>query len=199
MPRAANPDLPRRILDEGEAIIEREGHSAINMRSLAKKVGVTATSIYHYFESKEGLMLQLKLRAAERLNSYIQPYEDEPDQDKILKVIGIGYIRFAQEHPMLYRFLFETSQGEIPIEEKDVPVLYHTYQVAKRAHVIKAERGEFTGRPDNAAMIGWTMLHGFCSLMLSGLLQSAEGLDAEQLKEMFLQFYTGGDKKGCDE
>ena len=177
-------------------MIEKDGHYAVNMRTLAKKVGVTATSIYHYFENKEELMLQLKLRAAEKLNSYIIPIENEPDPDTVLMKLGPGYIQFAQEHPRLYRFLFETSKGEIPFEEADKPVLYHTYLVARKANQIKAERGDFSGKPEEGAMVGWMMLHGFCSLMLSGLLQAAEGLELEQLKEMFLNFFNQADGKG---
>jgi hypothetical protein len=41
-------------------------------------------------------------------------------------------------------------------------------------------------------MMGWTMLHGFSSLLLSGSLQLAEGMDREELKELFLSFYSGG-------
>jgi len=71
--------------------------------------------------------------------------------------------------------------------------------VAKKVHERKAVNEDFSGKPDHAAMMGWMMLHGFCSLLISGLLQSAEGLDTEQLKEMFLHFYNQGDGKDCSE
>ena len=53
MTRRANPELPKKILTEAEKIIITSGHEAINMRNLAKRVGVSATAIYHYFENKE--------------------------------------------------------------------------------------------------------------------------------------------------
>jgi hypothetical protein len=36
------------------------------------------------------------------------------------------------------------------------------------------------------------MLHGFSSLLLSGGLQAAEGLQEEELKRIFLGFYCAG-------
>ena len=53
MTRAANIDLPKRIIAEATQMVGDSGYQAINMRRLANRVGVSATAIYHYFESKE--------------------------------------------------------------------------------------------------------------------------------------------------
>jgi hypothetical protein len=39
-------------------------------------------------------------------------------------------------------------------------------------------------------MMGWIVLHGFCSLMLSGLLPPAEGMSRETLQDLFMKFYA---------
>ena len=41
--------------------------------------------------------------------------------------------------------------------------------------------------PRYPAMVGWIMLHGFCSLMMSGLLPPAEGMSREMLLQVFLR------------
>ena len=192
MSRPANPDLPQRILETGERIIIEEGPEALNMRKLAAGVGVTATTLYHYFESKEVLLLKLKVVAAERLNHRIREIENDPDPGEVLNKLGSVYISFAEEYPRLYRFLFETPLADLPLTAEDTPVIYYTYFVAKRAIEKEHEARSVTIESRVHAMMGWTMLHGFCSLLISGTLQPAEGLSAEELKQLFMEIYARG-------
>ncbi len=196
MTRVANPDLPLRILEEAERIVIASGHPALNMRALARQVGVTATAIYHYFASKEELVLQLKLRAARKLNERIRGLSAKlSPQEKILR-LGQEYIGFAEEHPNLYRLLFETPLGGASLHKSEQSLLYFTYHEAREALEKLAAAGSYPVDPRYGAMMGWTMLHGFSSLLLSGSLQLAEGMKKEQLKKLFLRFYSGGGHTG---
>ena len=192
MTRLANPELPERILQEAERIVADSGHESLNMRDLARRVGVSATAIYHYFENKESLLLQVKLAAAEKLNRRIRTIDAQLDPHQSLHRLGAEYVEFAEEHPNLYRLLFETPIGSTPLGETDQPVLYYTYYTARRALERMAATMTPAMDPRYGAMMGWIMLHGFCSLLMSGTLQLAEGMDREQLKALFLRNYTGG-------
>src|SRR4030042_4982515 len=109
--RVAKPELPRRILEEAEQIVIASGHSALNMRALARKVGVTATAIYHYFADKEELLLQLKLRAARKLNERIRRIDPAlPPRERIHR-LGQEYIGFPEKHPHPSPPLFGTPPG----------------------------------------------------------------------------------------
>jgi AcrR family transcriptional regulator len=193
MTRLANPELPERILQEAEQIVTDSGHESLNMRDLARRVGVSATAIYHYFESKEALLLQVKLTAAEKLNSRIRSIDPQLDPHESLHRLGAEYVEFAEEHPNLYRLLFETPVGSTPLGETDQPVLYYTYYAARNALERMAAANIHPIDPRYGAMIGWIKLHGFCSLLMSGTLQLAEGMDREELKALFLRYYTGGE------
>ena len=105
--------------------------------------------------------------------------------------LGAEYIGFAEDHPNLYRLVFETPVGETPMADSDQGTLYFTYRAARQALERLASRGEQGGDPRYGAMMGWVVLHGFSSLLLSGGLQLAEGIDREQLKSQFLSFYSG--------
>ncbi|UCF96790.1 MAG: TetR/AcrR family transcriptional regulator [Spirochaetaceae bacterium] len=192
MTRLANPELPGKLLSVAEQIVVKSGHQALNMRDLARRVGVTATAIYHYFESKEVLLLKIKLRAAEKLNSRIRAIDPKLGPVQTIRELGMRYIEFAEEHPNLYRLLFDTPIGTTPLGQTDQPVLYYTYYVARNALERMAAAEMYPHDPRYGAMMGWTMLHGFCSLLMSGSLELAEGMDREQLKELFLRFYSGG-------
>jgi len=191
MTRAANIDLPARIIEEAEKIVVAEGYQGINMRRLANTVGVSATAIYHYFENKEAILRKLRIRAAERLNDRIRAIDQDLPPHEFLHELGRQYLAHAQQNPNLYRLQFEAPFDERE-EAEDHPVLYYTYLAARGA--LEKMAGQEKGIPDprNAAMAGWMMLHGFCSLMMSGLLPLAEGMSRETLQELFMKYYSGG-------
>jgi AcrR family transcriptional regulator len=180
------------ILEEAERHIVAEGHESLNMRDLAGRIGVSATTIYHYFENKEELLLQVKVKAVEKLNSRIRALDPDADPMEAIHQLGKEYITFAEEHPNLYRLLFETPVGATPLGEPQRPILYYTYTVARGILERMAEGKGYPYDPRYGAMMGWTMLHGYCSLIISGNLQLAEGMSRKELRELFLKFYTGG-------
>ncbi len=192
MTRRANPELPEKILAEAEKIVVASGHDAITMRDLAKRVGVTATSIYHYFKNKEKLLLQIKLQAVEKLNERIRRLDPALTPMEAIHRLGEEYIAFAEEHPNLYRLLFETPIGLTPLGQAEQPVLYYTYYAARNTLDRMVETKTHRHDSRYGAMMGWIMLHGFCSLIMSGNLQLVEGMNREELKELFLRFYSSG-------
>jgi len=212
MTRAANIDLPDRIIAAAERVVIASGHQAVNMRSLAAEVGVTATTIYHYFENREEILRRVRLRAAEKLNRAIRAIDAALAPHEFLAELGRQYLAFARENANLYRLLFEVAfddsgrsaaekgggavipgkaEGQV-WKEEDHPVLYFTYLAARGALEKMASRGIGMPDPRHGAMMGWMMLHGFCSLMMSGVLPPAEGMTRESLEALFMRYYSGG-------
>jgi Transcriptional regulator len=191
MTRAANTDLPARILKEAEKVVVASGYQGVNMRRLAGRVGVSATAIYHYFESKEAILRKLRIGAAEKLNDRIRGIDPRLPPQVFLADLGQQYLAYAQENPNLYRLLFEAPFDE-RVEAEDHPVLYFTYIAARGALEKMAEQGIPIPDARHGAMMGWMMLHGFCSLMMSGMLPLAEGMTRESLQELFMSYYSNG-------
>lgn len=191
MARRANPQLPGRILEAAEQVVAASGHEALNMRDLARRVGVSATAIYHYFHGKDELMLRLKLRAVELLNERIRSLDPLLGPMDQLHHLGREYLEFAEEHPNFYRLVFEAPIGRTSLAASEQSVLYYTYRVARTALEQLAAKGRHPVDPRYGAMMGWIMLHGFSSLLMSGNLEPAEGMDRDELRELFLQFYSG--------
>jgi AcrR family transcriptional regulator len=107
MTRPANTRLPESILAAAEQIVADRGHQALNMRSLARRVGVTPTTLYYYFESKDHLLLELKLRAAAMLNRKVNEIDRTKGPVAAIRALGEAYIDFAEAHPQLYRLLVD--------------------------------------------------------------------------------------------
>ena len=54
------------VLDGVERLIAQRGYNAATVAALVEEAGVPASSIYHYFDSKEGVVLAAMERGAER-------------------------------------------------------------------------------------------------------------------------------------
>jgi AcrR family transcriptional regulator len=54
------------VLDAAERLIAEHGYEAATVAALVKQAGIPASSIYHYFASKEGVLLAVMERGAAR-------------------------------------------------------------------------------------------------------------------------------------
>jgi AcrR family transcriptional regulator len=187
--RPSNPELPGRILERAERIVASEGHHALNMRRLAGDVGITPTTLYYYFGSKDHILAQLKLRAAKRLNGRLQRM-NLAEPAKALDEFAKSYISFAEENPNLYRLVVERPPGGARLTGDEERTLHFAYFAAERAldALKESETCDFDSR--TKAMEGWMLLHGFVSLLTSGALETASGVRRDELKRTFLEIYA---------
>ena len=54
------------VLDAAERLIAEHGYEAATVSALVEQAGVPASSVYHYFGSKEGVLLAVMERGAKR-------------------------------------------------------------------------------------------------------------------------------------
>lgn len=199
MTRPANPTLPGKILDTAERILASEGLEALNMRRLADEGGVTPTTLYYYFDSKDHLLNLLRVRAAKRLNGKLRRLRPS-DPGTALVELADGYIAFAEENPRLYRLLVEPPPGpssEWSPEERGA--LQIPYSAMESILDTVAQGGARTTDKREKVMAAWIMLHGFVSLLASGALEKVVELDRDGLKAKFLEIYAESVRRGEDE
>jgi AcrR family transcriptional regulator len=187
--RPANADLPEKILIAAESIIANHGHQALNMRSVARRVGVTPTTLYYYFKSKDHILLELKLRAAGILNERVSRI-DRTKGPAAIRALGEAYIDFAEENPHLYRLLVEVRMKHPIATEDEQKTLRSSYFAAREMLETLAQQGIRKCDPAKLAMIGWIMLHGFASLFTAGMLEAVTGMERDAIRSVFLDAYS---------
>jgi AcrR family transcriptional regulator len=64
------------VLDAAESLMAEQGYDAATVAALVQRAGISPSSIYHYFGSKEGVLLAVMERGAERF------FEALPDIDR---------------------------------------------------------------------------------------------------------------------
>ena len=93
MPRIARnteevDSVKQQILDAAVKIITNNGFSKLSMRRIAAQLGVSATTIYNYYTSKDELYFYIRIKGFERLFEYFEKAYDIPVSTRE-KFIGI--------------------------------------------------------------------------------------------------------------
>ena len=95
------------ILRAAEAVLRDGGFSAINARSVAKKLGCSTQPIYASFKNMEELKAALTQRAialhTRRVRDSLQAHAGN---DSRYSSYGMGFVRFAAEEKQLFRWLY---------------------------------------------------------------------------------------------
>ena len=91
------------MIDGAFRLVREHGHEALTVRNLASFLGCSTQPIMYQFPDTD-ILKDLTYRKADAFHSeYILAAGD-------LLEIGIRYIRFAEEEPQLFRFLFQSGR-----------------------------------------------------------------------------------------
>ena len=180
MPRPANPTLRDDILTTALRLIEEKGVSALTMREVAGTLGYSATALYQHFESKEELLLTLKLQAGDLLTAAMEIARKEPTLLAQLQAMGAGYIRFGLENPTYYRLIFQETTAEVMPTPQQLARMRQSWSIMRDtlANWLAEQRIQGVDA-DQEANVLWAMVHGLVSLRL------ANRLDFDDPQEMF--------------
>ena len=133
-----------KIIDAAIEVLRDGGFSAINARSVARRLGCSTQPIYLSFQSMEELKAALTERAIEmhtrRVRDSLRAHEGN---DSRYSSYGMGFVRFAAEEKQLFRWLYLEGeqlgpyQNDVLLPEViDVIVeeLGYSEDVARRFH-----------------------------------------------------------------
>lgn len=99
------------IIDAALEVLRDGGFSAINARSVARKLGCSTQPIYVSFKSMEKLKTALTERAVQmhtqRVRDSLRAHEGN---DSRYSSYGMGFVKFAAEEKQLFRWLYLEGQ-----------------------------------------------------------------------------------------
>ncbi len=172
--RGEGSRLRDEIIDAATSLLEQTGSDdAVTLRAVARQVGIAAPSIYAHFPDATSIVSTVVHRTFERFTLALTEAGDGvTDPVERLYALGYGYLRFAGEHPELYRVLFARAPGAShPHHETRTPpeshetvgagafgVLVHAIQAC-----VDAGRSVSTD-PVLDAIALWSALHGYSGL-----------------------------------
>jgi AcrR family transcriptional regulator len=166
-------NLRQALLQAAVVEIADVGLSAMSLRKVAARVGVTHPAASHHFGDKTGLLTAL---AAEGHRTLADALRASRAAGGDLLDLGVAYVRFAHDHRPLFEVMFRPE-----LLQTDDPELAAA-QAASGAELHGASASRSGVRQQQVARGAWSFVHGFATLWLAG------NLDVRTLPEAIAEF-----------
>jgi AcrR family transcriptional regulator len=173
------------ILTEALALLSDQGFKHFSMRKLAARLGMSATTIYNYFSSKDELYLMILTRGFEDLvNKFRDINQKVPEPREKIRRLILAYVDFGITNAYYYNIMF-TSDAPKYLDYVGTaiePVAYHEKSTAlKLMEITSSAIMDMTKDRDinelvirNSILRLWSTLHGIISLYNSRVLHEVE-------------------------
>jgi AcrR family transcriptional regulator len=183
----------QRLCAVAEAQFAAHGLDGVSMRQIARALGVSAMTPYHYFKDKEEMLTAVRAAAFDRFSDCMEAARQAAREAGGVVADGSvdeAYMRFATTETAAYRLMFDLSQPH----EEDYPDLQRATgraHAVTRAHVEDlVQAGIIAGDPGMLSAVFWSMLHGIVVLQLAG--KFPPSIDPVALRHIALRALSTG-------
>src|SRR5688572_541819 len=101
----------REILDAAWAVMAREGVAALNVREVARRVGIRQQSLTYYYSTKQELLDALFADGFADLRRRFDGLRPAPDPATGVVEVAVAFVDHLVERPAAYHLMF---QGTVP-------------------------------------------------------------------------------------
>ena len=109
------------VLDAAERLIAEHGYEAATVSALVEEAGVPASSVYHYFGSKEGVLLAVMERGAKRYLGEVPAFGRRiGSRQEHLRVLVETAASLLDRHPDFLRILVVMATQPMSAGEGEV-------------------------------------------------------------------------------
>lgn len=170
-------DTRKQILHEAREVFLKEGLAGFSMRTVADRVGLSATALYRHFDDKDALLASLLGEAFGTFGSYLGRALAGKTPIERLRLSGYAYVNFALEHPRDYELMFLTNCRDLGFkriyQEVDARSRGTFEFLVERVEECMKSRVFAPREPRETALYIWSSLHGIVSLWLLGHLRES--------------------------
>jgi AcrR family transcriptional regulator len=166
-----HPDLQTAIKETAWQQIAELGATALNLRAIARDLGIAAPSIYNYFPNRDALITALIVDAfASLADSQAAAIVAIPEQEHAqrLLALGINYREWAMAKPERYQLIFGTPLAgyiapfEItqPVAGRSLTVLMNVLMAGHAAGKLCPETGHALSPQMQTMFADWQQQRG---------------------------------------
>jgi AcrR family transcriptional regulator len=154
LPRQADPQLEKRILDAACRLWSRGGEKALTMRGVANAADTTTPTLYERYRDRDDILRAVRLQTRVDLFAALS-------RTRTLLQACERYLEFAMEHPHAYIMLFDGFAQP--------PSLHEPWPSFNLLRQRLAERLGGTPRNHTRLMLSlWSLMHGTAMLLIRG-------------------------------
>jgi AcrR family transcriptional regulator len=146
-------NLPAALVAAASQLIEESGVSALTLRAVARRVGVTHAAPYRHFKDKAALTAAVAQDGYARLCAALEHARRLAG----LPAAVVAYVRFAASHPAAYELMLAPPEPGAPLPRAS----------REGARRVLAALGPAGDGGERAAAL-WGLCHGLAALLTSG-------------------------------
>ena len=171
-------DLRARLVADAMRILA-DDPAALTLRAVARAAGVSAMAPYRHFPDKAALLEAVKHEGFQQLRLVLRDADEADNDAEALIGQGLAYLRFASDHPALFRLMFAgpLAAPSIPKAEDDTAYGVLAGRIARLT----------PSQAEVATTAAWAIVHGLAVLQLDGRLPP----DAAQARAAMTLFVQG--------
>ena len=181
-------DLKNALIKAGADILSKEGVSALTLRKVAQKAGVSHAAPYAHFADKQALIAAISTEGYKKLYEQIAQVAEKYQADPLRRFVEASwaYVQFALDEPDQ----FKVTLSSMIEKEQDYPAFVEIAKQTFNLVVDIVERCQQAGilrqgAADLTAVSVWALIHGFVTLLLENQI-SHTVLDRFTVREMFV-------------
>ncbi len=181
-PRRASParrryhhgHLRERLIEAGLELIQQKGVSALTLREIGARVGVSRMAAYRHFADRAALLAAISEAGFVRFGDWLEEARESAPRGRDaftarMRAMAAAYVRFAAAHPAHYQVMFgtvsdpHTRPPSVPAA-RSFSILEDTIREGQATGVVRA------GSSTDLARAVWCMVHGISTLASTGRL-----------------------------
>lgn len=176
-------DLRRALLTAAVEAIEESGATAVSLRDLARRAGVSHAAPAHHFGDKAGLLTAV---AVEGFDLFADALNATWERTGDFAEVGVAYVRFGLTHRGHFEVMFQPTLCRT--DSADL-----TAARARAAEALRSGAALLAARTEGgdeqiAMLAAWSLVHGFTALQVSGTLPLAADADPESVARQVTRF-----------
>ncbi len=166
------------VIDAAFEVTRAEGAENVNARTVSKKLGCSTQPVMYHFAKIE----DMKKAVYEKVGWFHTEYlMNTNPQEGIMLGIGLNYIRFAVEEPILFRFLFQSGFAA----ENSLLEMVDSKEVGPIISAMQEAMG-FDRKQTKEVFITLAMfVHGYASIIANNALEYDESVVAVHLEHVY--------------
>jgi len=145
--------------------IARDGVEHLNLRDLARRLGVSPAAPYRHYADKDALVRAVGAEIVARFTAEIERARAEAPADSVaqFRAIGIANVRFAVRYPAHFRVMYLPGVLD-DIGERQSEMELGMLRAAQA-------RGELVGLPvEDIALAAGSLIYGLSRMIVDGFL-----------------------------
>ena len=169
------------LLAAARAELAERGRSAISLRAVARRAGVSHAAPQHHFGDRAGLLTAVATDGFDALAESLRRVlpADGSASTTVLADLGRAYIDFGLSHPALFDLMFRPSElhaGDPDLVRAQRTAIGFLSATVDRLATPARAPGTAADAPSALALSSWALVHGLVVLTRDGALSEIAGV-----------------------